>query len=111
MKKQSLAALLLTCAAAAPAFAADPLDLVKAKQCLACHSVDKDGLAPAFRNIATKYRKIKGADQMLVETVAKGSPLDMSGAHWGQMKMPGAGTRVPLSEAEAHQIADWILAL
>ncbi len=110
MKKQSLAALLLT-TATLPTLAADPLELVRDKQCLACHSIDKDGLAPSFRNIATKYRKIKGADQMLVATIAKGSPLDMNGAHWGTMKMPGAGTRIPVSEAEAHQIADWLLAL
>lgn len=110
MKKPMLTALLLA-AAAAPALAADPLDLIRDKQCLACHSIDKDALAPSLRNIATKFRRIKGADQMLVETIAKGSALDPNGAHWGQMKMPGAGVRVPVNAAEAHQIADWILSL
>ena len=110
MKKPLLTTLLLA-AAAAPALAADPLELVRDRQCLACHSVDRDGLAPAFRNIGTKFRRIKGADQLLVDTIAKGSPLDASGAHWGLMKMPGAGGRVPVSAAEAHQIADWILGL
>ena len=110
MKKRLFATLLLA-AAAAPALAADPLDLVRDKQCLACHSIDRDGVAPSFRNIATKFRRIKGADQLLVETIAKGSPLDLSGAHWGVVKMPGAGVRVPVSAAEAHQLADWILGL
>lgn len=110
MKNRLLATLLLA-AAAAPALAADPLELVRDKQCLGCHSLDRDGVAPAFRNIATKFRRIKGADQLLVDTIAKGSPLDPSGAHWGLMKMSGAGVRVPVSAAEAHQLADWILSL
>ncbi len=110
MKKRLLAAVLLA-AAAAPALAAEPPALVRDKQCLSCHGIDKDGVAPAFRNIAIKFRRIKGADQMLVETIAKGSPLDLTGAHWGLMKMPAAGTRVPVGEAEAHQLADWILGL
>jgi cytochrome c len=110
MKTRLLAALLLA-AATVPALAADPLELVRDKQCLACHSLDRDGLAPALRNIAIKYRRIKGADQMLADTIAKGSPLDASGAHWGLMKMPGAGVRVPVSATEAHQLADWILGL
>ncbi len=110
MKKRLFATLLLA-AASAPALAADPLDLVRDKQCLACHSIDRDGIAPAFRNISTKFRRIKGADQLLTDTIAKGSPLDLSGAHWGVVKMPGAGVRVPVSAAEAHQLADWILGL
>ena len=110
MKKPLLTALLLS-AAAAPAIAADPLELVRDKQCLGCHSLDKDGLAPSFRNIATKFRRVKGADQMLLDTIVKGSPLDASGAHWGVVKMPGTGVRVPVSAAEAHQLAGWILGL
>ncbi len=47
----------------------------------------------------------------MVEIITKGSPLLADGKHWGAMKMPGAGTRVPVSEAEARQLADWILAL
>ncbi|MEN9905146.1 MAG: hypothetical protein RLZZ555_1711 [Pseudomonadota bacterium] len=110
MKKRLLATLLLA-TATMPALAADPLELVRDKQCLACHSLDKDGLAPAFRNIAIKFRRIKGADQILVDTIAKGSPLDPSGSHWGTMRMPGAGLRAPVSAAEAHQLADWIRSL
>jgi cytochrome c551/c552 len=110
MKKRLLTTLLLA-AATLPALAGDPLELVRDKQFLACHSLDKDGMAPALRNIAIKFRRIKGADQMLADTISKGSPLDASGAHWGTMRMPGAGVRVPVSPAEAHQLADWILSL
>lgn len=111
MKNTLIAALLLACAALQPALAAEIPDLVQAKQCLACHSVDRDALAPSFRDIGTKYRKVKQAESLLVDIITKGSPLLADGKHWGAMKMPGAGTRVPVSEAEARQLADWIRTL
>ncbi len=111
MKKTLIAALVLASAALPPAFAGDIPDLVQAKQCLGCHSVDKDGLAPSFRNIETKYKRIRQAESLMVETITRGSPLLADGKHWGQMKMPGTGARVPVSEAEARQLVDWILAL
>ena len=111
MKKTRIAALVLASAALTPAFAGDIPDLVQAKQCLSCHSVDKDGLAPSFRNIETKYKRIRQAESIMVETISRGSPLLPDGKHWGQMKMPGSGVRVPVSEIEARQLVDWILAL
>ncbi|PRD64186.1 c-type cytochrome [Malikia granosa] len=111
MKKTPIAALVLASAALAPALAAEIPDLAQAKQCLGCHSVDRDALAPSLRNIGTKYRKVRQAESIMVEIITKGSPLLADGKHWGAMKMPGAGTRVPVSEAEARQLADWILAL
>lgn len=110
MKKTRIAALVLVSGALAPAFAGEIPDLAQAKQCLSCHGVDKDGLAPSFSNIGTKYRKVKQAESLMVETITRGSPLLPDGRHWGAMKMPGAGPRVPVSETEARQLVDWILA-
>ena len=111
MKNTLIAALVLASATLAPAFAGEIPELAQARQCLACHSVDRDALAPSFRNIGTKYKRIRQAESLMVETITRGSPLLADGKHWGTMRMPGAGTRVPVSEAEARQLADWILAL
>lgn len=111
MKKTLIAALVLASGALTPVFAGEIPDLAQAKQCLSCHGIDQDALAPSFRNISTKYRRIKQAEAIMVDIISRGSPLLPDGKHWGQMKMPGAGARVPVSETEARQLVDWILAL
>ena len=111
MKKTLIAALVLASSALTPAFAGEIPDLVKAKQCLSCHGIDQDALAPSFRNIGTKYRRVKQAESIMADTITRGSSLLPDGKHWGAMKMPGAGVRVPISETEARQLVDWILAL
>lgn len=84
------------------------LELAKSKQCLSCHAVDKDSLAPSYKSVATKYRHNAGAEAALVSTIMKGTP-DLGGYHWGTMKMPSAGPRPAVSKAEAKQLAAWIL--
>jgi cytochrome c len=75
--------------------------LATAKNCLACHSVDKKVVGPAFKEIAAKYGSQKGAEDALVQKVLKGS----TGA-WGAMPMP-ANTGV--NEKEAKTLVQWIL--
>src|SRR5574340_615494 len=55
----------------APAVAAE-LQLAQAKKCMACHTVDKKLVGPAWRDVAAKYRGQKGAEARLIEKVAKG---------------------------------------
>jgi cytochrome c len=98
------AALMLSMSAHADA----SFDLAKEKQCMSCHAVDKDTLAPAFKSIAGKYAKRANAEAALVPTVMKGSP-DVGGYHWGTMKMPSPGARPAVSEAEAKQLVQWVL--
>ena len=89
---------------------ADPsMDPAKDKQCFSCHAVDKDALAPSFQHIAAKYKKLSNAEARLVPTVMKGTP-DAGGYHWGTMKMPSPGARPVVSEAEAKQLVQWVLA-
>ncbi|HZW22360.1 c-type cytochrome [Noviherbaspirillum sp.] len=75
-------------------------NLAKAKNCMACHSVDKKVVGPAFKEIAAKYGSQKGAEDQLVQKVLKGS----SGV-WGGMPMPPNA----VSEKEAHTLVQWIL--
>ncbi|MEY5100228.1 MAG: hypothetical protein RJA36_2947 [Pseudomonadota bacterium] len=111
MKKHAFAALTFALGTWGCALAADTdLELARSKQCLGCHSIDKDTLAPALRNISAKFRTLKGAEATLLATIMNGSAA-AGGPHWGVMKMPAPGVRPAVSEDEARQLAQWILGL
>ena len=88
-------------AAAAPAFA--QAELAQKKNCLACHAADKKVLGPAYKEVAAKYAGQKDAADKLAEKIVKGGV----GA-WGNIPMPA---NPQVSEAEAKQLAQWILTL
>ena len=99
--KKLLLALALSVAVATPALA--DLALAKAKNCMACHAVDKKLVGPAYKDVAAKYAGQKDAVDKLAVKIMKGG----SGV-WGPVPMP-ANTQV--SEAEARQLAAWVLSL
>ncbi|MEO7496163.1 MAG: c-type cytochrome [Massilia sp.] len=76
-------------------------DLAKSKACMACHSVDKKIVGPAFHDVAVKYAGEKGADAKLAAKIMKGG----SGV-WGTMAMPPNA----VTEQEALTLAKWVLA-
>lgn len=78
-------------------------DLAKAKNCLACHSVDKKLIGPAYKDVAAKYANDKDAEARLIKHVREGSK-----GVWGQIPMP---PNPQVSEAEAKSLVDWILSL
>jgi cytochrome c len=77
-------------------------DLAKAKNCVACHAVDKKVVGPGYKEVAAKYAGQKDAEDKLVQKVLKGG-----GGVWGPVPMP-ANTQV--SDAEARTLVKWILA-
>ncbi len=87
---------------------ADPQKLADEKQCLICHSMDNQvGRATAFKVIAQKYRNKADAEANLVQRIRNGGV-----GHWGYIPMPPAGWKRPdVSEAEARELVEWILAL
>jgi cytochrome c len=89
--------------AAAPAFAEDAMQLAQQKNCLACHSVDKKIVGPAYKDVAAKYAGQKDAVAKLTQKVLKGG----SGV-WGPVPMP-ANTQV--TEAQAKELVTWVLSL
>ena len=94
-------AIALAAAAAAPAFADQAL--ATAKNCMACHAVDKKVVGPGYREVAAKYAGQKDAVDKLANKILKGG----SGV-FGVVPMP-ANTQV--SEAEAKKLAAWVLSL
>jgi cytochrome c len=82
---------------------ADFMQMAKKGNCLACHSVDKKVVGPAFKDVAAKYRGDAGAEARLADKIAKGG----SGV-WGAMMMP---PNPQVSEADRRTLAKYILSL
>ncbi|MGM9491821.1 c-type cytochrome [Ideonella sp. YS5] len=83
--------------------------LVESKQCLGCHAMAQDGAAPAFKRIAARWQGRPEAEDVIVKTIRQGS-AGTGGPHWNKAKMPDQAERPQVSEAEARQLAAWILA-
>lgn len=76
-------------------------NLAKAKNCTACHAVDKKILGPAFKAIAIKYKDADGAVAKLAGKVRSGG-----GGVWGSVAMPA---NPQVTQAEAETLVKWIL--
>ena len=95
------------------------LKLATERGCMACHSVlpppkRADGLppiAPAWRDIAIRYRDDPGASERLTQEVMTGS--DRQARHWSgkvsDVGMPGNADVV--TEQEARILVNWLLVL
>lgn len=83
--------------------------LAESKQCFGCHALATDGAGPAFKKVATLWRGRKDAETMLVRTIQQGSSAT-GGPHWNKATMPDQAERPRVNEAEAKQLAKWILA-
>ncbi len=98
---RTLITLAMAMAVAAPAMADQAL--ATAKNCMACHAVDKKLVGPAYKDVAAKYAGQKDAVDKLAAKIIKGG----SGV-WGPVPMP-ANTQV--NDAEAKKLAAWVLSL
>jgi cytochrome c len=76
-------------------------ELVKAKNCMACHAVEKKLIGPSYKDVAAKYSTDKDAVVKLTKKVREGGV----GA-WGQIPMPA---NPQVSAEEAGTIVKWIL--
>ena len=99
--KRALFALAALAAVSAPVLADQAL--ATAKNCMACHAVDKKLVGPSYKDVAAKYAGQKDAVDKLSQKVIKGGV----GA-WGQIPMPA---NAQVNEAEAKKLVTWILGL
>jgi cytochrome c len=105
------------------AIAADNSDamrkLASSSGCLTCHQIEPgakgpDGMAPIgppWRDVAAKYRSLKGAADQLTHTVMTGS--NPYASHWKD-KVSGLAmppNEVAINQADARRLVNWILAL
>ncbi len=101
MKPFSVVIVALAALGAAPAFA--QADLAQKRNCLACHTIDRKVVGPAYKDVAAKYAGQSDAVDKLAEKVVKGGA-----GVWGPVPMPA---NPQVSDAEARQLVAWILTL
>ena len=97
--KKIVFVLALSAAAAFPAMADQAL--AQAKNCMACHAVEKKLVGPAYKDVAKKYAGQKDAVDKLAVKIRQGG----SGV-WGVVPMPA---NPQVSEADAKKLAAWVL--
>ena len=74
--------------------------LAKAKNCMACHAIDKKIVGPAYKDVAAKYKGDAGAvDKLAAKIKAGGKGV------WGQIPMPPNN----VTPDEAKKLVTWIL--
>ena len=99
--KRVLFALVAAVSITAPAFADQAL--ATAKNCMACHAVDKKLVGPSYKDVAKKYAGQKdAADKLAVKVIKGGSGV------WGAIPMPA---NPQVNDAESKKLAAWVLSL
>jgi cytochrome c len=99
MKVLALAAAAAGIALCGPASADEAL--AKKHNCLACHSMDKKGVGPAYKEIAKKYKGQAGIEAKLADKVKKGGA-----GVWGQIPMP---PNAAAPDSDIKKLVEWIL--
>ena len=103
MKRTILACLsaVVTIAVVSPAMADEAL--AKAKNCMACHAVDKKVVGPAYKDVAKKYAGDAKAADMLAAKIIKGGA-----GVWGPVPMPA---NAQVNEAGSKELVAWGMSL
>lgn len=101
MKLFVAAALAAGLLSSAPAFADEAM--AKAKNCMACHAVDKKLVGPSYKDVAKKHAGDAGAVDLLAGRIMKGS----SGV-FGPVPMP---PNANVNADEAKKLATWVMSL
>jgi cytochrome c len=85
-----------------------PEALAKKSGCFKCHSVEKNIVGPAYRDVAERYKSDPKARSTLIEKVKKGGK-----GNWTEVShevpMPPYSGR--LSAADIARLVDWVLSL
>jgi cytochrome c551/c552 len=79
-----------------------PLEIAKDAACLACHSVDRKLVGPAFKDVADKYRGDDKAVAFLTQKVRNGGQ-----GNWGTVPMPA---NPQVTDEDLAALVKWILA-
>lgn len=89
--------------AVAPLSAVEAENLAKAKNCMACHAIERKLVGPSYQEVAQKRAGEEGALALLTEKIQKGG----SGVY-GPVPMP---PNPQVTADEANQLAQWVLGL
>jgi cytochrome c len=100
MKLITLSLIVAAGVVATPAMA--NLELAKKSNCLACHTVDKKLVGPAYRDVAAKYKGQDVEAKLVAKVKAGGVGV------WGQIPMPPNSPAV--KDADIQTLVKWVLA-
>jgi cytochrome c len=78
-------------------------DLMVKSGCNACHSVDKKGVGPSYKDVAKKEKPKPNAAEAMFAKVRKGGA-----GEYGQVPMP-PNTPDKISDADLKALIAWIL--
>ena len=95
-------------AIAASGSALADLDLAKKSGCLACHSVEKKIVGPAWKDVGMKYKGDAGAKDRLIAKVKKGGKGNWTEVTGGA-PMPPYSPRV--SDENIEKLVTFVLSL
>jgi len=84
------------------------LELAKKSGCLACHSVEKKIVGPAWKDVGAKYKGDAGAKASLIAKVKKGGKGNWTEVTGGA-PMPPYSPRV--SDADIEKLVTFVLSL
>ncbi len=106
----SLFGFALLAALTAPVALADAgaLDLAQKSGCLACHSVEKKVVGPAWQDVAERYKGNDGAKEELISKVKAGGKGNWTEVTGG-VPMPPYSPRV--ADADIETLVDFVLSL
>lgn len=83
---------------------AEALELAKKSGCLACHSIPKKVVGPAWQDVANKYKGDATQKDKLVAKVKAGGK-----GVWGEVPMPPYSPRVP--DADIEKLVEFVLSI
>ena len=76
------------------------MQLATARNCMACHAVDKKLVGPSYKDVAAKYAgQADAADKLAVKVMKGGAGV------WGPVPMPA---NAQVSADEAKKLIAWI---
>lgn len=84
-------------------------DLAASKHCDVCHAATTPKVGPAFRDVARRYAGLDNGKAMIARIIHTGSSTPAAVYHWSSSPMPPDNVRVPVSDAEADVLADYVL--
>jgi cytochrome c551/c552 len=103
MSKSAFVGAIVVALVSVPAFASQKL--ASQRGCMECHAKGKEVWGPSFHDIATLYKGTQGAQQKVQAKILMGGA-----EHWGNRQMPPhAPPFIPVTDAEAAQLAAWVL--
>lgn len=85
-----------------------PLELAKASGCLACHSVERKIVGPAWQEVAARYRNETAIRNRLIDKVKKGGAGNWTEVAGG-VPMPPYSPRV--KDRDIERLVDFVLSL